>query len=280
VKSTLEGITQAFAKALSSHGHGFQYAVLDHISSLSASQKSFWMPWVPEFPVQVQSSGTRIDLILRHRTRPYYLICECKRANPALANWCFARAIQAHGPSYTSRTYIETINYHPVKPQAGLQDLVESSRIYQVALEIRSNAKGEEFSKGRGEIEDAATQVCRGMNGLIEFIASRQDQMLKDDGYAAFIPAIITTARVLSTEANVASAEMETGQVEGLAPPLQESDWLWYEYPQSPGLKHSFPFRERTTDLRKIIYQEFIRRIAVISTSGLANFLAMNVWFP
>lgn len=275
-----EEITQAFEKALSRHGYGFQYAVLKEVASLFSSQRSHWMPWVPEFPVEVQGSGTRIDLILRHRRRPLFLVCECKRANPALSNWCFARATQAYDPSFSGRSYLEMVHMVGDKVQAGLVDLVDSSRIYQIALEVRSDDKGETSSKGRGEIEDAATQACRGFNGLIDFVASRQDMISKEESYFGFIPAIITTARLLATEANVSSADLTTGQVPKLEPPLEEKDWIWYEYPQSPGLKHSLQLVEPDSDLRTIVYQEYIRRIAVIRPSGLANFLGMNVWYP
>lgn len=280
MNDNLNEITSAFEKALSRHGHGFQYAVLREAQSLALSQRSHWIPWIPEFPVDVQGSGTRIDIVLRHKRRPLYLVCECKRANPALSNWCFARATYPDEMEFSAQSYIETIIIKDNQPQSGLVNLSNSNRIYQVAIELRSNDKGDNSSRGRGEIEDAATQVCRGFNGLIDFFSSRQNILLNEDSYVGFIPAIITTARLLATEADVADADIATGQVTLLEPPLQEKDWIWYSYSQSPGLKHSLQYVEPASDLRKIIYQEYIRRIAVISPAGLSNFLGMNVWFP
>jgi hypothetical protein len=41
-------------------------------------------------PVSVGGKDTHVDFVLR--THEAFLVAECKRANPALANWCFARA--------------------------------------------------------------------------------------------------------------------------------------------------------------------------------------------
>lgn len=278
--SNMDDLTSAFERVLNAHGYGFQYAVLREVQALAMSKHSYWQPWVPEFPVEVQGSGTRIDIILRHIRRPLYLICECKRANPALANWCFARATYPDEMGYLTQNFIETIHRKDTQPQSGLVRLSGSERIYQIGLEIRSDGKGDPFSKGRGEIEDAATQVCRGMNGLIDLFANRHDVFWSDDKYVGFIPAIITTARLGATDADIADADLITGQVSNINPTLCDKDWLWYSYPQSPGLKHSLPYVEPSADLRLVRFQEFVRNIAIVSPNGLAKFLGMNVWYP
>jgi hypothetical protein len=42
-------------------------------------------------------------------------------------------------------------------------------------LEVRSGEKGDVQNTGRGAIEEAATQVLRASNGLVEFLARRAE---------------------------------------------------------------------------------------------------------
>jgi len=93
-------VRNSFQKALNRHGYGFQFSVLKIAENLAKKvdrhERSRWNFLFSEVPVEVQGSGTRIDFILsrsRSDLSPFfYLICECKRANPKLSNWCFVRA--------------------------------------------------------------------------------------------------------------------------------------------------------------------------------------------
>src|SRR5437016_2231746 len=92
-----EKVRKGFEITLNRHGYGFQYSVLKLASELYKQNQSAWFFEVAEFPVEVQQAGTRIDFILRRSNRfvgglPLFMLAECKRANPALSNWCFARA--------------------------------------------------------------------------------------------------------------------------------------------------------------------------------------------
>ena len=79
-----------FKRVLDSHGYGFQYALLKECERLRQNGKSPWSFEAAEIPVTVGSRETHIDFVLR--THSAVLVAECKRANPALARWCFARA--------------------------------------------------------------------------------------------------------------------------------------------------------------------------------------------
>ena len=88
-----KNVETGFMKVLNLHGYGFHYSVLKLASELYANGSSKWFFEAAEFPVQVQGLGTRIDFVLQHVDSPsFYLLAECKRVNPALSNWCFARA--------------------------------------------------------------------------------------------------------------------------------------------------------------------------------------------
>ena len=94
-------VEKGFAEILNRHGYGFQYAVLKQAHILADSRDSSWRFIASEFPVRVQGFDTRIDFILKRATdnifdQHFFLIAECKRANPAYSNWCFARAPYIH----------------------------------------------------------------------------------------------------------------------------------------------------------------------------------------
>jgi hypothetical protein len=273
----------AFRKALNRHGYGFQYAALKEAERLWQTGKSQWVPWVPEFPVEVQGSGTRIDFVLRHESGNCYLVAECKRANPATANWCFARAWQPQLAEVARQSYAEVAYLFDGDDdgdgcETGLKVLVPSDRIFQVAIEARTGKKGDEHAGGRGEIEDASTQVCRGLNGLIEMFYRRKDRLLQLPAWIGFVPTIFTTARLLTTDVDISTANLSSGEITAIPSDLSEKDWLWYDYPQSPGLKHALPSESKSRDLREVVFHDYIRRIAIVGSDGLGPFLCMETW--
>jgi hypothetical protein len=47
--------------------------------------------------------------------------------------------------------------------------LSPSQNNYHFAVEAKTKNKGDEAGSGKGQIEEAAGQLCRGLNGLIDF---------------------------------------------------------------------------------------------------------------
>lgn len=271
-----QDIASAFRKALNGHGYGFQYAVLKRVEAL-LSQGSPWIPIVPEFPVEVNGHSTRIDFLLTSSSRRRYLVCECKRANPALANWCFARAGWIPHNDLDGFSYAESLSRSPMGvTRTTVVRHLHSERIYQVAREVRTGEKGDSEGKARDEIEAAATQVCRGLNGIIDSFAQR-DALFGRKQEVSFFPVIFTTANLFTTQTPLTSADLATGAMQ---PPLEvaETDWVWYDYPQSPSLKHSVATEDSKDDLREVLYHEFVRRIAVVGVNGIDSFLRSSMW--
>ncbi len=103
-------VEQSFTKVLNRNGYGFQFSVIKKAHELGKVAKSAWLFETIELPVEVRGSGTRMDFVLRksaRRDKPFFLLAECKRANPSLSNWCFVRA------PYTNRSY--AVEEHCVK---------------------------------------------------------------------------------------------------------------------------------------------------------------------
>ena len=181
---------KAFEAALNRHGFALQYAVAQSARDLARFEWSNWFPFVPEFPVRVQGADTTIDLILQHRMKPSYLVVETKRANPALAYWCFAK-------SGLRGEWAYNILYSEILRKVGGQFFTEVRHgravdaIYDVAVEAPTGAKGDERGSRSGAIGDAVGQVCRGLNGLIEYF---QLYGIVDMAPLEFFPVVVTTA--------------------------------------------------------------------------------------
>ena len=266
-------------KVLDRHGYGFHYSVLRKCQALYDEGRSEWGFEAAEFPVEVRGAATRVDFILKSRSGPWYMLAECKRVNPALSNWCFVtapyyrrnqkdRELVAERAHCTLGGEIQT----SVVTTFGYQGL------YHIGLEVRSGEKGDCGGKGRGAIEEASTQVGRGLNGFLSFLAAHP-QPLQIDVPATFLPVIFTTARLFVSEVDLSAAELDTGKLPAAAVQLEEKDWIWLQYHLSPGLKHRLFTGPATDQLAALLTQEYVRTIAVVSSQGIASFLTRDWWW-
>lgn len=275
-------ITAALSNILDTHGYGFQYAVLAAAERLfKPGGGSPWRHPVAEFPVEINDAHSHIDIILEHYRRPLMMVGECKRANPALRNWCFLRAPFKEASSLSEYVFAEALEW----PQTGdpvcrVRALFHSQNVYHLGIEVKSNEKGNPCDKGRGAIEEAAGQVMRGVNGLIRFLrhSAKSNEERKS---IQILPVIFTTARLWVTQANLAASELRTGKLDLSAFPVEEKPWVFLHYPQSPGLKHSLPIvSDGSFDdvLTEALYTEYIRPIGVVTASGIEDFFRIQHW--
>jgi hypothetical protein len=272
----LTKINKILEKTLNRHGYSFQYSVIAHADVLFKRMLSPWRAPIPEFPVEIQGYGTRIDTILQHRDRPFFLIIETKRANPSLSNWCFLKTPYP-GTSRANGFVVEKIYRDGPGRYTTLDELGASSDVCHLGIEVKSSQKGDETSQGRGAIESAATQVLRGLNGMIEFLSSNPKIV---DRYEAmsFLPVIVTTANLFFSSANISDGELSSGKIDLSNQVLVERNWLIYNYNQSPGLKHSVASSKGPVEFDKVLYDKFVRSIPIVSPSGLSDFLSSGIW--
>ncbi|HEV7487338.1 MAG TPA: hypothetical protein VGQ65_16825 [Thermoanaerobaculia bacterium] len=272
-------VEHEFVNVVNRHGYAFQFAVLQRAKQLYEESKSPFRFEVSEFPVQVRGAHTRIDFILKKREGKLLLISECKRANPALSNWCFVRAPFVRGNRSVERPMIDRLRrdrgeiFYVEPVIAAMTD-----RAYHIGFEVKSQAKGDAVS-ARATIEEAATQVSRGLNGLIEFYL-RDVSLLKDMDELWFLPVVFTTANLLSSEADLTQTNISSGEIALSATTLKE-EWLLYQYHVSPGIKHETRYRATSADLGEALDREFVRTIAIVSPNGIEPFLrwASGLWF-
>lgn len=256
-------------KLLNQHGYGFQYAVLQEARRLSGSNESDWVFDVAEFPVSVRGADTRVDFILRHRERPLYIVAECKRANPALSNWCFFKAPFVRRNRSDEAVFVEQLSWGPDQAmRSNVTALAYTSEAYHIGLEAKSSAPGEEVTRGRGAIDEAATQVVRGVNGLIENFG----RSAVGAGASKFlIPVVFTTARLWVSNADLSKADLATGELRANQVSLIPKAWLAYQFPASEGLKHEVARRlPLDDDLGRILDAEYLRTVQIVHPSGIA----------
>jgi hypothetical protein len=281
----IEQVRNSFQKALNRHGYGFQFTVLEiaeHlVRKVDEDQRSRWRFLFSEVPVEVQGSGTRIDFILSRsrsdKSSPFfYLIGECKRANPALSNWCFIRAPRVRrnqskgNDSLLVETVIQTSGVDLFKIiVSNLNPLTDA---YHFGVEVRAAKPGEDKGESGRAIEDAVTQVLRGLNGYLEALS--QNKQLVEGNITHLLPVIFTTAQLWVSKADLGLAELATGNIDLSKDKFESVPWLWYQYHMSPGLKHTSISRPKDQiKVEEFIESKYIRTVAIVSPGGIEDFL-------
>lgn len=269
-------VAESFRKTLNSHGHSFQRRIWRSLKELPEARA--WRREVYEFPVALNGISTSIDMIAAWSGSPLLLVIECKRANPATASWCFAR-----GPIEERRPIFQVLRQpHPGSSAEVVQTRSPAATCYSVGLEVKTGQPGDPGQPGRGAIEDAVTQVLRGMGGLM---AGYRPSVLNHyiDGSPVdapaevrIVPVIVTTARLWVTEAELEEAGAADGELSAMSVAVAPKPWLLYRYAISPALQvsgynflggHYRTFQE-VRDL------QFARTVAIVSAEGLGDFLA------
>jgi hypothetical protein len=281
-------LRKGLVHSINIHGHAFQYAVLKTAERLFEENISPWVFEVAEFPVLNKDIPLHIDFILRNKYEQSYLIAECKRCDPAISNWCFIKApyVSRKTSSGRERLVRELVFKRKISNSVStsLQWISRSSDIYRLSFELKSNTKGEGYS-GRGQINDAITQVLRGLNGMIEFavneLSSGNSALFKESisgtKYVSYLPVIFTTAKLWVCDCDISEADIESGKANIDEAKLEERKWLFYQYAQSPALKH--PYREELYgDMSDILYADYTRTIPIVNSEGIKEFLSDSIW--
>jgi hypothetical protein len=274
--SNEQNIAKNFANMLNRHGYAFQYSSIRIAEKLFVERNSKWIFQTSEFPVELsnRSKGTRIDFILKSRGCPLYLLFECKRANPALKNWCFARAPYVRRNHTYENFLVETVtsNSEGISSKGMVLRYINEDESYHIALEVKAPESGDSDGKGYGAIEEAATQVCHGLNGLVELFHTQS--LLKSGQSVVLIPVILTTASIWVSPVDLGNADIKSGELEHSQVEVKQKDWIYYQYHQSPGLKHSFPKPvSKQSEISAILDREYIRTIPVVTASAITDFL-------
>ena len=186
--------------AIVEHGYAFQHRAITEAGIAFSLHGSPWKIEVPEFPVQA-GRDTRIDVILS--AGPVYLCIECKRVNPALGQWVFARAPTRGRAGALDRFYVDAIERRKstgagMRASAFCGD-VPNLRTYQIAFEVRRDKKGNIVNTRTDVLEDAIRQAVRGANGLVNYRIYHEPTMAYEERQF-IVPVVFTTAELVITE--------------------------------------------------------------------------------
>ena len=98
--------------------------------------------------------------------------------------------------------------------------------------------------------------------------------MLCEKHPVILVPMIWTTATIWTTNADLSQASIADGTLAEGDVPVQERPWVYYQYHQSPGLKHPLsPPPSEEDQIANILDREYIRTIPVVSATGISDFL-------
>ena len=265
---------------LNRHGYAFQNSVIKTAGELYEAKKSPWIFRVAEFPVDVRDRNTHIDLVLENHDKKLLLIGECKRVNPALSNWCFARSQFLRRNRETPKLIFQNAWQNPNYAQGILTGTgtANSDRVYTLGRETKNpKKKGDPQSSPKEDsINEASCQVSLGVNGMIQFYAKRP-KLLTNRGKIHLIPAIFTTAQIFTSPVDLGSANMNTGELEG-AVKLEATPWIWLQHNLSSGLTHSQTLLPEPRNIESVLEQEFCRSVAIVSPEGIESFLGSDLW--
>lgn len=298
---------------LRKNGFGFQYAVVKKINELYQNGSAF-IPEAVEFPASIQGKDTKIDIILsRHPNNksgynPFFIIAECKRANPALSTWCFVQTPNFNNKHLDSLNIgnsnksliLESFVGHGVGQKSESLELnhlftkinLSAEHFYDLSFAIKTGEKGDNNSKGKDSIEEAIIQVLRGLNGFINYsinssawASSSFNKSLKahnwyntkqkslNDLSLIFLPVIFTTAEIWASNIDLSQSDLDSGNINLEKESLEKRDWILYQYNQSPSLKNSSVLNHKTEKLSDILELEFRRTVAIVNSNGIESFL-------
>jgi hypothetical protein len=278
-----EAIKRKLEQILNENGYSFQYTLLKAIKDLHDKRLTPWSFEVAEFPVAINGTPVHIDFILKNTksAEPFFLIAECKRANPALSNWCFVKVpYVSKGRDYGG---VERIVREAVGNLGGtfLHASEATDDIYHLGFEVKSDQKGE-GNLHKGQINEAVTQVLRGLNGLIQYhldkLKRRNPSSPAERYSTSFVPVIFTTADLWVSDVAIRDADLSTGNKNISDSQLTKREWLFFHYAVSPNLKHESHFLSDHDDLSDVLYFKYTRTIAIVNPSGLESFLSNNLW--
>jgi hypothetical protein len=285
---------RAVKQLLDAHGIAFQYGLLAVVERLATTSLSPWRFEAAEFPVETQGHPTHIDFILSNPGDSVLLICECKRVDPGQTAWYFFSAPYTYRTNLRHPIICEDIHFdgnrstHTDTVLRKALGVVISARhdVYHYAIE-RSGWKDHRKSVGsaRQSIDDAATQVCRGMNGLVDHYARIRSQQ-RAARRIRLVPVIITTARLFRSGIDLRHTDLTEGVVTTDDLELQEVPWVFYQHNTSPGIKHSKSWTRdgsgdtithddlsEALDLSGALQSEFTRTIAIVTGAHFDEFL-------
>ena len=219
-------------KVLNLHGYGFQYSTLKRCLE---ARPTVWQVAATEFPVELNDTDIHIDFILGYHS--HLIVAECKRVDPALSRWGFARSKLVHSARSGSPPRVDFLEYLRGQVHRHAVSLNSVLSPYHVGIEYKSGDKGNSTGRGRDALIKAITQVLRGRGGLMEHL-HREKAWGGSVGFAGgvIILVVFTSAELLTTDSLLEDADLATGEMPKDME-ASEQEWLWLDHHMSVDLR-------------------------------------------
>lgn len=272
---------------LDRNGFSFQYAVLRRFEELRKLNQTSWVLEGAEIPVGADNNITHIDFVLRHKSKDFFLVAECKRVDPARGYWCFANASYTWRQPWLGITQFDQILAALPRAKSLTKLGYSEQTVKDIALEVKSKERGDGVgSQEKSAINSAVSQVLRGSTGFMHHLFNdyrmsnryrmQQADISENDQYI-FIPVIFTTARLFVTDVDLATATLATGHLPDNLK-VEEKEWIWFNHNRSSSLSPKYEFDHSLNTQYSPHFREFTRSVAIVSPSGIDEFLQTD--FP
>lgn len=199
---------------------------------------------------------------------------ECKRINPVYSDWCFVKS------PFINRNQSENDKIFILESLLRDDDIIlnfvlEKFRVnedYHTGFSVKKSKSGASTGETGQAIEDASTQVLRGLNGFIETM-NKENWVWSKSYRASFLPVIFTTAELFVSDTDISRVDLQTGEVILSKDEVKSVPCLYFQYSMSPGLKHLVGSEKEVTDLSSLLISDYVRTIPIVSATGVEDFL-------
>lgn len=277
-------VSQLLKKTLDIHGYGFQYAVLKLADEMRRQNRSDWRLFGSESPVSIKNETTHIDFILKHRAGNTFIIAECKRADPAKANWCFVKSPYTWTDEKENYVQFDKIRWNnPSNGQISLRHhtaLVATERnIAHIGVEVHTGEKGDGIGNPyKSAINQSVSQVLRSSSGFVNYFYNNFSEAEKRkpgmNDYR-FLPVIFTTAQLWITNTDLGTANLQNGYLSNESVKAEKVEWLWFNENRSEPLSPDVKLCSLERDLTRE-YEQFVRSVAIVNAESIEKFFNTN----
>lgn len=201
-------------RVINTHGFAFQARVLKACHGRNVIEGPLvagrWLVRTDEFPASLhRETEFHIDGILEYQ--PHFqsigtrlVAVECKRVDPSLKEWCFARLAGQADSVITTVTLLESGHEHvPAHLAVG-------QPIAQLGLELKTRDQGNGIGKS---LNTAVDQAFRGAHALVDQVPI---WFTSKSGYpirVCVFPLIVTTAHLFMADQLLEDSDIATGEV-------------------------------------------------------------------
>jgi len=209
------------------------------------------------------------------RTGTLVVVAECKRVDPKLGRWLFARQRYSRAGGLRG-TFVSAIRTDPNSRILQEQTHnVSDADPYHIGLEMRTNKDGDGVGHSKSAIDLAVTQAFLGTAGVMEYTKHHPRAFTPSDEPTVVLPVIFTTAALLVTNDDLSQADVRTGELGALT--TQALPWLWYETNLSRDLRASLQpdTPSAPISMENVVVHRHTRGALIVSATrdGLLGFI-------